>query len=255
MLASPDDPSTIRGRVEHIPRTNVILEWGYLTAILGRERVALCKYDGVYLPTDLAALTHCPMGIFDKNNPITPINSVATSKIVEWAKSLGGVAALSPVAMAVHGYSTVWSMRITYTMWRGLSLSGDDYVYFEGRLHLLLPPQGAGGVGATYGKVYISVGGCNAVFRLTDIDSSARVFSDGTLSLISESFTRQLHEVIRGTPPQEDGFVDELPDPNRFETHLIPDMDGRLIGELVTIRGNQLRSKGEVICERVVALS
>lgn len=63
-LATPDDWAVIRGKEVRIPRANVILEWSYLTAVLGRSRVIICEYDGVALPADVNSLTTCLMGRF-----------------------------------------------------------------------------------------------------------------------------------------------------------------------------------------------
>jgi hypothetical protein len=68
----------------------------------------------------------------------------------------------------------------------------------------------------------------------------------------SESFTRQLDEPIVGTPPQEDGFIEELPTPNRFELRLTPNAEGHLVGQHVTLRGDRLRSKAKVECKRLI---
>jgi predicted nucleotide-binding protein len=61
-LATPDDDSVIREQPVRTPRANVLFEYGYLTAMLTRGRVALCRYAGVELPSDFAGLTYVPMG-------------------------------------------------------------------------------------------------------------------------------------------------------------------------------------------------
>ena len=50
-LATPDDDSVIREERVRAPRANVLFEYGYLTAMLTRSRVALCRYTGVELPS------------------------------------------------------------------------------------------------------------------------------------------------------------------------------------------------------------
>lgn len=42
-LATPDDDSVIRRQQVRTPRANVLFEYGYLTAMLTRRRVALCR--------------------------------------------------------------------------------------------------------------------------------------------------------------------------------------------------------------------
>jgi predicted nucleotide-binding protein len=51
LIASPDDYSVIRDKAVKVPRTNVMIEFGYFTAILGRRNITLCRYDGVELAT------------------------------------------------------------------------------------------------------------------------------------------------------------------------------------------------------------
>src|SRR6185503_5810032 len=61
-LATPDDDSVIRERQIKTPRGNVLFEYGYLSAMLTRRRVALCHYTGAELPSDFAGVTYVPMG-------------------------------------------------------------------------------------------------------------------------------------------------------------------------------------------------
>ena len=255
LLFAPDDELIIRGEKLRVARSNVVLEWGFLTALLGRDRVIVCRYDDVSLPADLLGLTYCPMGPFRKEEPRSPILPEAEAKIRSWIKHLPAVALRSPVAMPLHGYSGLWSIRIIYKIWRGIAITGNDTAYFEGKLLLHLPRAGQRGVGSTYGKVFVSIAACRATFRLSDIQSDVKADPDGSIVMTGESYTRQLDKAIIGIPPQEDGFREELPAPNRFELILRPDPAGRLTGEHQTIRANQVMSAAEVVCERLTELS
>ena len=55
VLVTPDDEGRHRGEPELSPRArqNVIWEWGYLVAKLGRERVCALYSSGTELPSDL----------------------------------------------------------------------------------------------------------------------------------------------------------------------------------------------------------
>src|SRR5688500_20140245 len=64
-LATPDDDSVIREARVRTPRANVLFEYGYLTAMLTRNRVALCRYGGAELPSDFAGLTYVRMSAFE----------------------------------------------------------------------------------------------------------------------------------------------------------------------------------------------
>lgn len=61
VVATPDDVSEIRGQRGRTPRANVLFEYGFLVASLGRHRVALCRYEDVVLPSDFNGLTHISM--------------------------------------------------------------------------------------------------------------------------------------------------------------------------------------------------
>jgi hypothetical protein len=247
-LATPDDWAMIRDQRVRIPRTNVVLEWGYLTAVLGRNRVVICEYDGVSLPADVKNLTTCRMGPFSGTADVG-IPSEAKRIIRSWATDLPSVAKGQPLTRVLHGYTGNWAIRIDYKVWQGIALGRADRVHFQGDLQLIIWPGGHRGNGLLYGKVFIHVKGCTAVFRLTDIEVSVRAQPNGSVVMISESYTRQLEEPIQGKRPQHDGFVERLPDPNRFEMRLTPTQRGTLIGEHQTLRGRSIRSRGVVMCE------
>src|SRR4030095_5264751 len=89
-LATPDDDSVIREQHVRTPRANVLFEYGYLTAMLTRSRVALCRYAGVELPSDFAGLTYVPMGPFE---PTKPIDNQARGRLKSWASELPAIQA------------------------------------------------------------------------------------------------------------------------------------------------------------------
>jgi hypothetical protein len=93
VIATPDDRSVIRDQEAQTPRANVLFEYGFLVASLGRARVALCRYEPAMLPSDLSGLTHIPMGRWPAAGPI---DARTTLKIKDWARglpraSLGGL--------------------------------------------------------------------------------------------------------------------------------------------------------------------
>jgi predicted nucleotide-binding protein len=58
-LATPDDDSVIREQRVRTPRANVLFEYGYLSAMLTRGRVA----------SDFAGVTYVPMAVRAKQGP------------------------------------------------------------------------------------------------------------------------------------------------------------------------------------------
>jgi hypothetical protein len=249
LLASPDDTATVRGRECRLPRANVVLEWGFLTGLLGRERVVLCKYEDVTLPSDLDSLSYCSLGSFREFQSTALLEPSVAQRLSKWAERLSTVTG-GPQVIPLHGYSGRWNVRIDYSLWRGIEIVAEDFAYFEGMLDLVLPRDGQGGSGWNAGALYLSVRGCSAEFRLTDLISSVQCHADGSMSLISESYTRQLNGVINGTPPQEEGFDSRLPGPNRYEMKLYPDSGGRLAGQHDTLRAGNVRSSARVLAER-----
>jgi Predicted nucleotide-binding protein containing TIR-like domain len=100
-LATPDDDSVIRERRVRTPRANVLFEYGYLTAMLTRRRVALCLYSSVELPSDFAGLTYVPMGTFE---PTKPLDHQASVKLKSWATELPAVQVGFSPTCQMHGY-------------------------------------------------------------------------------------------------------------------------------------------------------
>jgi hypothetical protein len=253
LLAAPDDVCRVRGVNRRVPRTNVILEWGYLTGILGRARVALCKYTGVALPNDLDSLTYCSLGDFPGRNSSAAISADSEAKLRLWASGLPSLALAQPTSLVVHGYTGLWTVRRSYARWRGIDLGAGDSVRNEGILHLVIHKSGRRGHGSEVGTVLISVRGCTAEFRVTDVIRDAEVGQEGQLRIISESFSRQLDGAVLGPAPQSDGFDNVLPGPNRFETLLVPRSDGCLVGRHQTQVGNDVLSDATVTLEKTGA--
>jgi len=61
-LAPPDDDSVIREQRVRTPRANVLFEYGYLSAMLTRGRVALCRYTTAEPPSEFRGGDPCAHG-------------------------------------------------------------------------------------------------------------------------------------------------------------------------------------------------
>ena len=110
-LATPDDDSVIRERRVRTPRANVLFEYGYLTAMLTRSRVALCRYTGAELPSDFAGVTYVPMGTFE---PTKPLDHQASARLKSWATSSPPSKLDFRRRVRCTGTQDVWQTEIVY---------------------------------------------------------------------------------------------------------------------------------------------
>lgn len=53
IIMTPESSTTLRGTRRRIPNLNVLFEFGYFFGIFKHDHVAIVKYGGVYLPSDL----------------------------------------------------------------------------------------------------------------------------------------------------------------------------------------------------------
>jgi predicted nucleotide-binding protein len=58
LLFSPESTTRIRKKRYEVPNLNVLFEFGYFYGAMGKQKVALLKYGGIYLPTDLDGYVH-----------------------------------------------------------------------------------------------------------------------------------------------------------------------------------------------------
>jgi hypothetical protein len=247
-LATPDDKSVIRAQEVFTPRANVLFEYGFLTAALGRPRVALCRYDNVELPSDFQGLTHIPMGPFE---PMRQIDYHSKSNLKTWADALPATYAGLPASVRAHGYSGVWHSTVIFSLWRGLEVRDGESVEFNGSMILHVPPNGRGGSGTVFGELRVNVRGCYAEFALSDSIQEAFIGPSGDIEFISLAKTRQ-RIAMEGEPPQQDGFEQVLRNSREFRSSLSPsDRVGELRGEYRSERGGSLVSKGLEINRKI----
>ena len=236
-LATPDDDSIIREQKVRIPRANVLFEYGYLSAMLTRNRVALCRYDGAELPSDFAGLTYVPMGTFE---PTRPLDDQAKAKLLSWATELPAVqVGFSPTSL-MHGYSGTWHTETVYEVWRRIQFKDPDYAIIKGTTILQIPSNGEGGAGCFYGNMQIQIGNCYAEFEMCDRVIDAKVYGDGSMKIRNTVQSRQRIK-LEGEPPQRDGFEQDYRGAREIDLHIYcpPDEPGILRGNFQSeIRGN-----------------
>jgi len=240
-LATPDDDSVIRDQRVRIPRANVLFEYGYLTAMLTRSRVALCRYATAELPSDFAGVTYVPMGTFE---PTRALSDDVRAKLRAWVTELPAVqVGVSPTCQ-MHGYSGAWHTEMVYEVYRRIAIQSPDYVALGGRMELQISPDGSSGIGILYGTLQIQIGACYAEFELCDRVVDARVLGDGSMRLRNVVQARQLIK-LDGTPPQRDGFEPEFRGAREIDVVIQcpPDEPGILRGRFTSEVGGNIYSK------------
>src|SRR5688572_9157625 len=240
-LATPDDDSVIREQRVRTPRANVLFEYGYLTAMLTRNRVALCRYGGVELPSDFAGLTYVPMGAFEPGRPLDEQSKV---RLRSWVTELPAVQAGFSPTCQMHGYSGVWHTETVYEVWRRIQFKDPGYAVLRGNVVLQIPPDGHGGAGCFYGNLQVQVGDCYAEFEISDRVVDAKVFPDGSMKIRNAVQSRQRIR-LEGEPPQRDGFEQDYRGAREIEMffHCPPDQPGVLCGRYSSEVGGHIYSR------------
>jgi CAP12/Pycsar effector protein, TIR domain len=252
LLATPDDDSVIRDVAVKVPRTNVMIEFGYLTAILGRRRIALCKYHGVELATDLNAFTYVPMGDYQGVQGSQHISASAVEKIIRWAQSLPDLAESVPQTAIHHGYSGRWKVKNKLTRWRFNTISAPSYVDFDGFLDLVLPSQRSNGSGCVYGDLNGHIGECFARISFGAQVENAFCDDAGGLNFVSRIHSRQI-VLLEGEPPFKEGFGNRFRGPNHAVWALKPSAPAQLRGTFKVVAGDQVSDEAECMLDKLAS--
>jgi len=238
-LATPDDLSVIREETIRIPRTNVMLELGLFTAIIGRKKIALCKYDNAVLPSDLSGFTYIQMGGYPAKDQEDKIDGKALMKLQSWLGRLESLVEKIPCNQIVHGYSGKWSVYLDYDIWGGTTIAPPDAVVLEGEMVVHVPRDGTTGYGSLWVEASIQVDDCHLEFKMMFGITSIGPKPDGSLSIEIRHGARQrtrisgdisANEKLKGNPLVEQ----EPPGPHilRSELRPCPGEPRKLAGEL-----------------------
>lgn len=252
ILATPDDSCLIKQAEFRSPRTNTMIEMGYLCALVGRKRVALCKYDETSLATDLAGFTHVRMGPYPGNDSRKPIDKTPEQELLQWGRSLPNILEDVPRVEVVHGYSGRWEFTGVFKTWFGLLLNSSDYVQSKGYIDMYIPRNGCDGRGIAHMELCIQVPNCYAEYRATDLIREVNCHQDGSISFTSEVFSRKCHQMI-GTPPQSAGFEDDIHGDRTFDWVFkpIPGHPRQMRGKYINRIGKQIRAYADVTTLKV----
>ena len=198
LLFTPDVHATRAGKTTEEPVSNVMFEYGYLSARLGRQRVAICLVDDADLPSDLHGVKVIQAGTIGDRPPELPGRLVG--ELRSWLDALPQRAERIPPVVQMHGYSGTWDIETRFDVFRGLQVTPPDEVFWFGFTVLLIPPRGRGGKGIMYGSDHVNWRGYRTQHDVVNEVRDASVDTHGVLTLRVLILRRQLVRA-EGTPP------------------------------------------------------
>jgi hypothetical protein len=228
LLLTTDVHSVRGGRTFEEPVSNVMFEYGYLSARLTRPRVAICLVEGADLPSDLLGVKVIQAGAPDHRTPKngntpqeTPeLPAALIRELGVWVSGLPRLAERIPPIVQLHGYSGIWRIDTRFEVWRGMPVTRPDEVFWYGFTSLLIPTSGRGGRGVMYGSAHVNWAGYRSRYDVVNEVREASVDRHGVLRLRALVLRRELaHE--EGAIPDE-RLRGELGPPKEFDIRLEP---------------------------------
>lgn len=142
-------------KAKHMPRANVLLEFGLVAGRLGRRNIAVCRFGEADLPTDLSSMTVVDMDREHGWSPPIAKDAEPPKEVVEklrrWTARLMATADGIPRTVGFHGYTGRWEFEVQLSQWRGLRIQDYSYAVLTGTLDLLICAEGLAGIGYAYG--------------------------------------------------------------------------------------------------------
>jgi hypothetical protein len=227
LLFTPDVVSVRSGQTAREPVANVMFEYGYLSARLTRQRVAICLFEDAALPSDLQGVKVMNAGAIGYRMPGERGDEYGTPELPAsfirelgfWLESLPHLAERVPQVVQLHGYSGTWRIETRFDIWRGMPVSSPNEVFWYGFTCLFIPPGGRAGKGIMYGSAHVNWAGYRCRFDVVNEVREATADRDGALDLRVLVLRRQLvHE--EGALPDERLRGDLAA--NEFDVHLEP---------------------------------
>jgi hypothetical protein len=203
LLFTPDVHSVRNGQTADQPVSNVMFEYGYLSARLTRQRVAICLFDNADLPSDLQGVKVMRAQSMEYRTPqakgvgyCAPNLPDSLARELElWLDGLPSLAERIPAVVQLHGYSGTWSIETRFEIYRGMHITPPDEVYWFGFTSLFIPPSGRGGKGIMYGSDHVEWAGYRSQHDVVNEIRDATVDHQGILTLRVMILRRQLvHE-------------------------------------------------------------
>ena len=233
-VATPDDTMSVRGKTISVPRSNVMLEFGLVAGRMCRHSVALCRYGGAVLPSDLEGLTDIamdPCSVSDDQADAEEFRQDAEEKLRHWCKHLLATIETVPRTDIVHGYTGKWDFNLQLRKWRCLEISPPSFVQVHGSFDLFVAVGGQAGRGCLHGHVFAKFikdgkAAYEADYRSAQKITNALCGADGSLELRTEAFVLQPVNSM-GKAPSELTGLDIAPDPWSARWQLSPCSDPR----------------------------
>jgi len=181
-LVTPDVSCVRNEKKFNAPVANVVFEYGYLAARLTRDRVAICQFENAQIPSDLGGIKVIEIRKYRKKSA-SALPRNARKELTTWLQRLPTGVVGIPAISQVHGYSGTWNVESKFSLWRGLSVKGQDKIFWEGKAFLVLQEGGERGFGIQVGNLYIAVGKYRARYEVVNEILAASVNKNGNLKL------------------------------------------------------------------------
>jgi hypothetical protein len=216
------------------PIANIVFEYGYLSARLGRKRVFILQFDEVDLASDLQGVTV----IKDKRHHYEKGADAALleptrRKLSKWLDDLPRLTSGLPSISQVHGYSGTWTVYNQFTRWRGHDMQEGEQVYFNGKTFLVFQSDGTRGTGFQIGKLHVSIGQYSCTREVVNEVLTAEIIDDGTVRLRLRLRSRIVPGSEQGAEGANPQFREDLENV-QYTMVLKPEGD-----EVATLRGPQ----------------
>ena len=244
LLFTPDVRSERSGHSANETVSNVMFEYGYLSARLTRRRVAICLFEDAALPSDLQGVKVINAGAVGYRaagargvgyrTPELPTHMIGELRL--WLEGLPRRAEHIPPVVQLHGYSGTWEIETRFKLWRGMQVTEPNDVLFFGFTSLFIPPSGRGGKGVMYGSHHINWGGYHSRHDVVNDVREAVVDQCGVLTLRVLGLRRQL--VSESGPLPHGRFHSDLPEKDWY-IHLEP-----VAGQSKELRGEHEYTRG-----------
>ena len=184
LLATPDLECCRNQTSFSAPIANIVFEYGYLSARLGRRRVCILQFDEVHLPSDLEGVMIIKEKQYQyQSGAPAPLSESTKESLWQWLNQLPSLTPQLPPISQVHGYSGTWNVRNRFTRWRDQDVQSGDLVYFNGKTFLLFESDGKRGSGVQIGKLHVSIGEYRVTREVVNEIIKAEIDDDGTVRL------------------------------------------------------------------------
>ncbi len=226
-VATPDDRLDIRGTAVHAPRSNILLEFGLVAGRIGRHSIALCRFGGAALPSDLQGLTIVDMeSAGDADVAQSELTPRVEEKLKKWTSTLLPTVDRIARTDIVHGYTGRWEFHLQLDRWRGVLISSGDYAYVSGAFDLVIAANGQAGRGLAHGRLFFKLtlaAGADrspyqGEYRTAHEIAGVYCDTDGSLHFTSQAFTIE-KMTSTGTAPAELSGLDFV-EPWQAQWHL-----------------------------------